>query len=51
MKLNVKNEIMEETQGNGGLQTKESKDPKNMKKIKFRNYCEFLKGKNEVLII
>jgi hypothetical protein len=45
------NEIMEETQEDGGLQTKESKDPKNMKKIKFWNYCKFPKGKNEVLII
>jgi hypothetical protein len=28
-------EIMEETQENGSLQTKESKNSKNMKKIKF----------------
>jgi len=34
-KAKCENEIMEETQENGGLQIKESKNPKKIKKIKF----------------
>lgn len=50
-KAKCENEIMEETQENGGLQIKESKNPKNIQKKKIQNYCKFPKGKNEVLMI
>jgi len=45
------NEIMEKTQENRGLQTKESKNPKKYELISFWNYYKFPKGESEVLII